>query len=393
MRDKKQFESQLTPEEAKDLLASVDQTLSFASKDTGFPIHSKVQRQLVGREYVEAFLARGASTQTQEDRLTRSELVLKKLGLLPADFTLKDFLLKYIGRQLGGYYNPKDKTMYLLSWVRSEAQRPVMAHELTHALQDQNYDLAKVLSSATPPAVKSSGPAPMSVSGTDQDEQSLAQRAVIEGQAMVVFIDYMLSPTGVTLTGSPHARNLLSDRLDSYDLPFKLHNAPRVLQETMMFPYQEGLAFEVELLRHGGRPAAFSGVFAHLPTNTHQLLHPDAYLARAATPNVVIPDLRPILGAAFEPYDSGTVGELDSRILARELGRENDLFSVAANWDGGGYVAVKRRGIPSAESDNGGSCFAVRLPLEDSRRRQAFCRDLQVGAHQAGGRVPGTDRR
>ena len=113
-----------------------------------------------------------------------------------------------------------------------------------------------------------------------------------------------------------------------------------------MFPYHQGLAFEVELLRKGGKTKAFAGAFAHLPSNTHQILHPDVYLAKAATPSVRVPDLRAILGKEYEPFDSGMVGEFDTCIMAREFGRENDLFTVAANWDGGGYVAVKRIGVP-----------------------------------------------
>ncbi len=49
-----------------------------------------------------------------------------------------------MGQHLAGYYDLRDKTMYLLNWVPLELQRPVMAHELTHALQDQNYDLSRL---------------------------------------------------------------------------------------------------------------------------------------------------------------------------------------------------------------------------------------------------------
>jgi hypothetical protein len=186
----------------------------------------------------------------------------------------------------------------------------------------------------------------MAVSGTDEDEHGIAQRAVIEGQATVVFIDYLLRPQNISLANSPEAQDLVSNNLESYDAPMDLHDAPRALKESTMFPYHEGLAFEVELLRHGGKAKAFAGPFAQVPSNTHQILHPDAYLAKAVTPSVRIPDLRPILAGRYELLDSGMMGELDTRIMAREFGRENDLFSVAANWDGGGYVAVKRIGIP-----------------------------------------------
>ena len=345
-RAKKRAEVQVSAEDAKEFFASLDQILDFASKDTGFPKRSPVKRQLIGRDRVDAYVSQGTSKQVEEERLERSELVMKKIGLLPADFELKNFLRKAVGEHLAGFYDLRDKTMYLLNWVPLELQKPVMAHELTHALQDQNYDLSRLRdsdSAARAPAANG----PMAVSGADDDEHNIAQRAVLEGQAMVVMIDYLLRPQGITLATSSDAQDLVSSSVESYDAPMKLHDAPRVLKETTMFPYHEGLDFEVELLRRGGKTKAFAGPFAHVPSNTHQILHPDAYLARTATPSVRVPDLRPILANRYELFDSGMVGELDTRIMAREFGRENDLYTVAANWNGGGYVAVKRIGVPN----------------------------------------------
>ncbi len=53
------------------------------------------------------------------------------------------FLLSLLTEQVGGYYEPKDKTVYLLDWLAPEQQKPVLAHELTHALQDQHVNLQK----------------------------------------------------------------------------------------------------------------------------------------------------------------------------------------------------------------------------------------------------------
>jgi hypothetical protein len=345
LRQKKQTETRLRPEDVTALFASLDQILDFASKDTGFPKRGLVKRQLVDREYVEAYLTRELSKQAREDGLARSEIVLKKFGLLPANFELKDYLVKATARQLGGFYNLKDKTMYLLNWVPLELQRPVMAHELTHALQDQNYDLSLFTQPPSRAAAQTGDPGSMAVRGTDEDEHSIATRALIEGQAMVVFLDYQLRLTGHSLANSPDALSLLSSALQNYESAVALHDAPRVLRESTIFPYREGLLFEVELLRYGGKPAAFAGAFARVPTNTYQILHPDVYLAKSDTPNVQIPDIRSVLGNGFELFDSGTIGALDTRIMVRDFGRENDLFTVAAHWAGGSYVAVKRAGV------------------------------------------------
>ena len=344
-REKRRLDVQVTPEDAKAFFASVDEILNFASQDTGFPTRGPVQRRLVGREHVRNMVSEGLGAETQE-KLARSELVLKKFGLLPADFMLRDFLVKNTAQHVAGYYDFRDKTMYLLNWVPLELQRPIMAHELTHALQDQNYSLSKF--SHSPPQYQQ-GAAAASTSMTEADEGEFhsTRAAVVEGQAMVVFIDYLLKPTGLTLANSPRAQDAISVNVQSYDLPLNLHGAPRVLRESTTFPYREGLGFEVELLRRGGRQMAFAGALTRPPANTHQILHPEAYLEKSATGAMAIPDLRPVLGAEYEIYDRGMMGELDARIMAQEFGRENDLYTVAATWNGGGYVAVKRAGIAS----------------------------------------------
>ena len=157
-----------------------------------------------------------------------------------------------------------------------------MAHELTHALQDQNHDLARFEKHESG-AANASAEASMSVSGTDDDEHGIARTAVIEGQAMVVMADYILHPRGISLVDSSLTRSIgYSDVLEGHDLPIHVHLAPRVLKESVLFPYHEGFAFEVELLRRGGKAMAFAGPFARMPMNAYQILHPDAYLEKTA---------------------------------------------------------------------------------------------------------------
>src|SRR5215472_11771749 len=134
----------LTAEEKEDLLASVDEVLHFASQDTLLPIKHSVKKAIVSRDQVEKYLDEKFKSDVDRVRFERSELVLKKFGLLPRTFELHSFLIKLLGEQVAGFYNEKSKTMNLLDWVEAEMQKPVMAHELTHALQDQSYDLEKM---------------------------------------------------------------------------------------------------------------------------------------------------------------------------------------------------------------------------------------------------------
>src|SRR5207237_10136288 len=74
-------------------------------------------------------------------RLRRTELVLKKFGLLPKDFDLQTFLVSLLEEQVAGCYDANTKTVNLLDWVLPDLQRPVLAHELTHALRDHSFGL------------------------------------------------------------------------------------------------------------------------------------------------------------------------------------------------------------------------------------------------------------
>ncbi len=135
-------EIKITPREAEELFHSVDEILAFDSKQTGLPIKREVKRRLTSRDEVVGYLTKHMKDEDVK-RLQRSELVLKKFGLLPRDFDLEKLLVALLREQVAGYYDPKTKTVNLLDWVPVEEQEPVMAHELTHALQDQAIGLDK----------------------------------------------------------------------------------------------------------------------------------------------------------------------------------------------------------------------------------------------------------
>src|SRR6202140_2159925 len=135
-------EVNITPRQAEELFHSVDEILEFDSKQTGLPIKKEVKRKLTSRDEVVSYLTKHLNDEDTK-RLRRSELVLKKFGLLPRDFDLQTFLVALLREEVAGYYDPKTKTVNLLDWVPIEEQEPVMAHELTHALQDQSIGLQK----------------------------------------------------------------------------------------------------------------------------------------------------------------------------------------------------------------------------------------------------------
>src|SRR5580704_3049891 len=237
-------EQKISPKEAEELFHDVDRILEFASKDSGLPIKHEVKRQLVTRDEVVGYLEKSMAEDKDAQRLRRSELVLKKFGLLPRDFDLQSFLLALLREQVAGYYDSKTKTVNLLDWLDGEQQRPVLAHELTHALQDQSFDLEKWLKSDTDINDQKEPTA----ADIEDDEAGEARQAVVEGQAMVTLVDYMLEPTGQSLLGSPQiAKALEEGMLTGTADSVEFQNAPIFLKESLTFPYRYGLDFEAEV--------------------------------------------------------------------------------------------------------------------------------------------------
>src|SRR5579864_2273050 len=134
-------ETKLTSEDAKKLFAAVDRLTAFAAEDSGFPQHAPVKRQILGPDDIEKFARSRMAKDEYADRFARAELTMKKIGLLPRDFDLKEFLVKIQRKDIAAFYDDETKSISLVNTIPAEQQESILAHELTHALQDQNYDL------------------------------------------------------------------------------------------------------------------------------------------------------------------------------------------------------------------------------------------------------------
>ncbi len=333
-------EVKMSDEDAKKLFRSVDKILAFAAQDSGFPQHSTVKRQLVGHTEVEQYTREQVAKDENAQRLARSEMTMKKFGFLPRDFNLREFLVKANGQQIAGYYDSDTKTISLLNWVPMERQEPILAHELTHALQDQNYDLKNWLKAGK----KTAAPADKGGSPDADDDSGIARRAVVEGQAMIVYVDYLLAPLGRSLQNTPGLIYQMEEPVVKAAADSQLlHDAPMVLREAGTFPYREGLIFEGELLEKGGKKMAFSGVFSRPPRNTHEVLQPQAYMdSEKLSSPVRIPDVEQLLSGKYAVYDSGGIGELDVRALLKTYGDRKDADNLSAAWQTGSYVTFRR---------------------------------------------------
>ena len=226
--------------------------------------------------------------------------------------------------------------------MQPDIQKPVLAHELTHALQDQKINLEKWELAG---GKEDGGPDP------DQQEQVVeeaqaARQCVTEGQAMVVLLDYTLAPSGKDILTAPEIVDVMrASMADNKDSPV-FAAAPMFLRESLLMPYTFGLEFVRTVLGAKGRDAAYSGMLENPPIDTRQIMQPRTYLAKQDVPPLVIPDLDKLVAPDYERFDFGGMGEFDVYLLAKQYEGDAAPPNYYPHWRGGYYFAAHAKSAP-----------------------------------------------
>lgn len=333
--------TRITKAQAKELFRSVDVILSFASQDTGLPIQSQVKRHLITRESMEKYVDKRMKDDKDTQRLEQSRLVLEKFGLLPPGYDLHGEFLRLLGEQVAAYYDPKTKSVNLLDWVPPDTQKPVLAHELTHALQDQKIGLEKWERAGA----KDDRPLPDPQEYVVEEAQA-ARQCVAEGQAMVVLLDYTLAPMGKDVLSAPEIFDAMrAGMADNKDSPV-FAAAPMFLRESLMMPYTWGTDFVRTVLTHKGKAAAYAGMLENPPVDTRQVMQPETYLMNQVVAPLNIPDLDKLIAPDYDRLDFGGMGEFDVYLLAKQYGGDDAPKNYYPNWRGGYYFAAHAKTAP-----------------------------------------------
>jgi hypothetical protein len=328
--------TQVAPSSAKNaaIVAATAAVLEETSEIRELPILHPVKSGAQSRADIERMILHNMDEQTTPAEMHASELSLKKLGMVPADFQYRSFLIKLLTEQVAGYYDPKAQEFFLADWIDLEGQKPVMAHELTHALQDQHFNLRR-----------------FEHWPKGDSDADLAAHALIEGDATLAMKIYMAKNPLVALA---FIRSLSGT--NSPDEQFK--QAPRVLRESLVFPYEHGLEWATAIYKNGGW-SMVSHAFTELPLSSEQILHPEKYLAHEAPVKVSLPDVRGLLGAKWKRLDYDVNGEWGYYlILDQYLNAPADSRRAAAGWGGDRYEIY--------EGPGSGDVFLAQLTVWDT---------------------------
>src|ERR1041384_5204615 len=156
------------------LIAATEEVLKETSELRQLSIIRPVPSSTQSREEIQRAIIKNLDDETSPADLHASEVILKKLGLAPADFNYRDLMVRLLTEQVAGYYEPRTQQFHLADWIDADGQRPVMAHELTHALQDQHFNLKRF----------------EKWQKGDSDAE-LAAHALIEGDATLAMTQYL----------------------------------------------------------------------------------------------------------------------------------------------------------------------------------------------------------
>jgi hypothetical protein len=279
------------------LLAAADEIARQVSALRSLSLKAPLQRGVLTRDEIGAKLKERIGKEYTPDEVRQEARVLKRLGLLPADVDYEKLLLDLLMEQVAGFYDPFAAKLYIADWLPLEMQRPALAHEIEHALQDQHFDLKKF---ATP--IK------------DDGDRQLGHSALVEGDATAVMLEFQaqamgLPPDQLGELIAQMGKQLLSGSLGNTP---QFDKAPPFVRETLMFPYLSGLLF-VESVRRTQPWPKVDEIFKSPPESTEQVIHPEKY-ATKEHPVKITPAPVPSLGARKE-LRRDVFGELVMKIL------------------------------------------------------------------------------
>jgi hypothetical protein len=250
--------------------AATEAVLKETSDIRQLSILRPVQSGTKSRSEIERMIITNLDEDMTPNQMHAAEASLKKLGLASSDFQFRPLMIKVLTEQVAGYYEPKSREFYLADWIDLDGQKPIMAHELTHALQDQHFNLRRF--EHWPKG--------------DSDAE-LAAHALIEGDATLAMMLYVANNPMRALA---FLKSLGGTEMSSQELD----KAPRALRETLLFPYTEGTNWTRNLYKQGGWDRV-SKAFIELPQSTEQIIHPEKYFAHEAPVKVTLPDITSLL--------------------------------------------------------------------------------------------------
>jgi hypothetical protein len=371
---------------ARTISATVEELRGLKFKK---PVAVKVVDDAVARAHFKTRLAKLGPA----EKLRLQQAALVQLGLLPEGTNVVEAMLDVLEEQAGGYYDPERDTFFILADMPRAVGPMLMAHELTHALDDQHYGIDQLHEAAG-----------------DDDDRGAALAAVVEGSGTLVMSVYLMREMSAGRLPISVLAELQQSEAGKAE---KLKAAPPLLQRALVASYALGQTFllrgDLMRLKDGPDPKDIDQAFQDLPESSEQILHPEKYwqAPRERPQPVQLPDLSARIGAGWKLAVSGRLGELSLAVMSGAPALDPASFEItqpgkwttpaAAGWAGDLYQHYTKAGSAvtvlatrwDSEADAIEFERAVAWP-EDRRARRG--RGLVMVAGDVGSAGPGLTR-
>lgn len=317
--------AQTAPQGRENFIQAANEVLTQMSQILELPIREPLKKSLRSKQEVRDYLIREEKEDKNDSERYADEKALEAFGLIPKDFPLDSFMLDVLTDQVAGLYDPKAKEFYIADWIAADEQKPVMAHELTHALEDQSFHIDPWIKAARP-----------------NDDAELARDSVSEGSAMAAMVDYTLRDEKMSVRDLPDVTGMIrAGAVAEMDKDPKLSKAPIYIRDELLFPYLAGTTFSQQFLKAHTGWSDLKLVFENPPVSTQQILHPNLYLTGMKPLPVALPDWKAIVPADWKLLEENVMGEFGlGEVLKQFLGQKRaDALSPA--WTGDRYAVFE----------------------------------------------------
>lgn len=310
MRMKLQFG--VTPQQVLEELTSQVATIRK------LPIKQPLRFRIIERDQLRKLIEDKLVQELAPTYLPNYEFVLKLLGAIEPHDDLRKLIVSLLSEQVAGMYDKDTRILYVMRDfdLNRSLSRIILSHEICHALQDQNFNLAK-----------------LPLNDPDNDDLNMAVSSVLEGDATMLMTDFVQK----AFSGKDLAQLVDLLMIDQG----ALNKSPYFLRQQLMFPYLEGQNF---VLRQSLiSPANRDRIFVNYPISTEQIMHSEKYSGalRDDPTTFSIQDFSPRLGQGWHLAFKNVFGEMQMKTLFESWREWDAAKEVAEGWDGDRYYLYR----------------------------------------------------
>jgi hypothetical protein len=304
-----------------DLLKMADDMMQSATRLRGLAFMTPVAKGVKSQAEMGKYFRERIDEEYGDSELAQEGTMLRKLGLIPDSLDYKEFALKLLTEQVGGFYDPTKKSLFIASWLSADEQKPVMVHELVHALQDQHFNIEKIVKEDR---------------SLHNDDKALAHQSIFEGDGTVVMFNYLLEPLKRDFSQIPDIALVMHTMMfSSLSESPVFQSAPVFLQDTLVFPYGYGASFIQKAWAKNPSWQAINKIYSDLPASTEQIMHPEKYYGERDEPkDADAASIAKKLGPDWKITYKNVLGELELGIWLKLQLTEDRALRAAAGWGG-----------------------------------------------------------